>query len=59
MVIKKDMTIGEVLKENKEAGEKLRKLGLGCVGCPCAMMETLEEGCEAHGLDVEEVLKEL
>jgi hybrid cluster-associated redox disulfide protein len=30
-----------------------------CSGCPMAMMETLEQGCLAHGIDADEILKEL
>ena len=30
-----------------------------CLGCPASAAETLEEACAVHGIDVDEVLKEL
>lgn len=47
------------LMKDKKAVEVLMKRGIYCLGCPMAMSETLEQGCSAHGLDVEEVLEEL
>jgi hydroxylamine reductase len=33
--------------------------GMGCIGCPSAQMESLEQACEIHGLDLEEVVAKL
>ena len=30
-----------------------------CIGCPASLVETLEEACMVHGIDVEDVLEEL
>lgn len=57
--ITKDMTFAEILELNREAGMKLAERGMFCGGCPMAQMETLERGCRAHGVDVDEVVKEL
>ena len=43
MMITKDMTIGEVIRTKENAAEILMSFGFGCVGCPSAQMETLEE----------------
>jgi hybrid cluster-associated redox disulfide protein len=53
------MTIMQVMQANPDSVAKLLNMGMGCCGCHFAMMETLEQGCAAHGLDLEEVLKEL
>lgn len=53
------MTIMEVMKKNPDSVAKLLNMGMGCCGCHFAMMETLEQGCAAHGLDVKVVLAEL
>lgn len=59
-MITKDMTIGEIIRSNKEGiVDKLMSLGMGCIGCPSAQVETLEEACHVHGLNVEDVLKKL
>ncbi len=44
---------------NPKAAEAFRKHGLGCMGCMLANFETVAEGCMAHGLDVDEILKDL
>ena len=59
MQIDKDMTIGEILEIAPEKAEILMNAGMHCLGCPASQGETLEEACEVHGIDVEEVLKEL
>ncbi len=59
MEIKKDMTIGELLEKAPEKAEVLLNAGMHCLGCPASQAETLEEACEVHGIDVEEILKEL
>ena len=59
MKIDKDMTIGEILEAAPEKAEILMDAGMHCLGCPASQGETLEEACEVHGIDVEEVLKEL
>lgn len=57
--INKDMTFAELLKENREAAYILMEKGLMCGGCPMAQFETIEEGCNAHGINVEEILEEI
>ena len=58
-MITKDMTIGEVVKNSPEKAEILMSFGMGCVGCPSSQMETIEQACSIHGLDLEEVLAKL
>nr|WP_307775811.1 DUF1858 domain-containing protein [uncultured Cetobacterium sp.] len=58
-MITKDTIIAEVIKENPNAVEILMSFGMGCVGCPSSQMETIEQACEIHGLNLEEVLKRL
>jgi hybrid cluster-associated redox disulfide protein len=53
--ITKDMSMHEVLMSNPDAAEVLFKSGMGCVGCPAAQMETLEQGCLAHGMTEKQV----
>ena len=31
--------------------------GMGCIGCPMAQMETIEEGCKAHGMTEKQIDK--
>lgn len=58
--ITKNMTIGEILEAKGESvAPVLMGMGMHCLGCPSAQMETLEEACDVHGVDVEEILTEL
>ena len=58
-MINKDMTIGEVIRMKEGAPEILMSFGMGCVGCPSAQAETLEEAAMVHGINLEELLQEL
>ena len=59
MILTKDMTIGEVVRQKPESVEVLMGFGMGCVGCPSAQAETLEEAAMVHGLDLEALLAKL
>ncbi|AKA71783.1 MULTISPECIES: DUF1858 domain-containing protein [Clostridium] len=57
--ITKDMTIGEIIRVNPKAAETLMTFGMGCVGCPSAQAESLEEAAQVHGMDIENLLRAL
>lgn len=57
--ITKNMTFAEVMQKDHNAAMKLAQRGMFCGGCPMAMMETIEQGAMAHGLDADEITKEL
>ncbi len=59
MEIKKDMTIGELLEQAPEKAEILLEAGMHCLGCPASQMETLEEACGVHGIDIDEIIEKL
>lgn len=58
MITKTDI-ISDILKKNNKAEEILREFGMGCLGCPSAARETLEDACSIHGIDIDEALKKL
>ncbi|MDO5714311.1 MAG: DUF1858 domain-containing protein [Tissierellia bacterium] len=58
-MIRKDMLIGELIREKPEAIPVLMSFGMGCVGCPASQMESLEEAAMVHGFNVDELLKAL
>ena len=59
MKIEKNMTIGELLEKCPEKAEILLSAGMHCLGCPASAGESLEEACEVHGIDVDEVMEAL
>jgi hybrid cluster-associated redox disulfide protein len=58
MKVTKDTKISELTK-HPEAIEFLLEKGIGCVGCPMAASETIEEGLGAHGEDVDKIVEEI
>lgn len=58
-MITKDTIIADIVKAKPNAAQILMNYGMGCIGCPSAQMEKLEQACEIHGLDLEKILKEL
>lgn len=47
--------MNELIKDKPEAVGLLFEAGMGCVGCHMAQLETLEQGCMAHGMSKEEI----
>ena len=58
-MIEKTITIGELLEKYPDKVDILLESGMHCIGCPASQMETLEEACEVHGIDVDEVVEKL
>ena len=59
MKITKDMIIGDLVRNYPESVRVLMAHGMGCVGCPSAQAESIENACEVHGMDIESLLKAL
>ena len=51
-----DMLIGEIIVKYPDAAFALMQCGMGCIGCPSSLMESLEEASMVHGLNPDEVL---
>ena len=57
--ITKDMKIGDILALNALIAPFLMQNGLGCVSCSASSAESLEEACELHGINVEDLTEDL
>ncbi len=57
--VTKDMTFAQVMRMHPDVVKVFAKYNLGCIGCMGAQAETLEQGCRAHGLDVNDVVNDL
>lgn len=55
----KDMTFHQVMQMDPRVLDVFSKYNLGCVGCMGAANETIEMGAMAHGLNVDDLLKDL
>lgn len=59
MKITKDMCIGDVLDMDSGCAEFFFEIGMHCLGCPASRGETIEQACEVHGTDCDELVAKL
>lgn len=57
--ISKNTTIGELLSAYPDAAPILMEIGMHCLGCPSAQMESLEEAAMVHGIDADLLIEKL
>lgn len=57
--ISKNTTIGELLNVYPNAAPILMEIGMHCLGCPSAQMESLEEAAMVHGIDAELLVEKI
>ncbi|AGX43356.1 DUF1858 domain-containing protein [Clostridium saccharobutylicum] len=55
-MITKEMTIAQVIQIKEDAPQILMNFGMGCIGCPSAQAESIEDAAAVHGLNVDELL---
>ena len=49
----------ELVQKYPEAAQVLFEKGMHCVGCGMAGYETVEQGAMVHGIDPDELVKEM
>ncbi len=54
-LVTKDMVIGDVLKKYPDVAVIMLEHGLHCVGCHANVFDTIEAGCQIHGIDDETI----
>lgn len=59
MEFNKDTLIGDLLKSAPDKADILLEAGMHCLSCPASQMESIEEACAVHGIDVNEILEKL
>ena len=59
MEITKQTTMGDMIEYDRSIAVVLMEAGMHCVGCPASIGESLEEACQVHSLDSDEVLKNI
>ena len=58
-VMKRDTQIADILELAPEVIPLFSEIGMHCIGCPSAANEPLEMACAVHGLDADEVLRNI
>ena len=59
MVVTKESIIGDVLDMDRGTAEFFLEIGMHCLGCPSARGESIEEACEVHGTDADELVEKI
>lgn len=57
--ITKDMTVGEILDLDRETAPFFMNMGMHCLGCPASRGETLAQACMVHGVDADQLEKQI
>ncbi|OGI03009.1 MAG: disulfide oxidoreductase [Candidatus Melainabacteria bacterium GWF2_37_15] len=57
--ITKDMSIIEIVQNYPETLTVFQQYGLGCIGCAAARFENLEAGAKVHGINADQLVKDL
>lgn len=57
--ITKDTTIGQLVGSHPEVAPILMEIGMHCLGCPSAQMETLAEAAMVHGIDADLLVEKI
>ena len=59
MKITKDMLIGDVLDMDTSAAKYFFEIGMHCLGCPASRGESIEQACQVHSTNCDELLEKL
>ncbi len=58
-IVTKDMNLKELIGKYPDTARIFAAYGIGCLGCALAHCETIEQGISAHGLNVDDFLKDV
>lgn len=58
-MVNKEMSIGEVLKLDRNTAPIFMEFGMHCLGCPHATAESLEQASAVHGIDADQLVGRL
>ena len=58
-MINKQMSIGEVLRIDRNVAPIFMEFGMHCLGCPHATAESIDLACAAHGIDADALVAKL
>lgn len=59
VILTKDMLISEIIQKKPRTLQVLMQSGMGCIGCPSSLMESVEQAAYVHGLDADALLERL
>ena len=57
--INRQTVIGDILDLDGTTSPIFLEMGMHCLGCPASRCETIEQACEVHGVDADELVAKL
>ncbi len=57
--VTKESIIGDVLDADRETAQFFLEIGMHCLGCPASRGETIEQACQVHGTDADELVEKI
>ena len=58
-MIEKEMSIRDVVRKYPQTVRTFESHDMGCCGCEAALFESIEEGAEVHGVDIDVLMNDL
>ena len=59
MKVERSTIIGDILDFDKTTSQYFLEMGMHCLGCPSSRGESIEEACQVHGVNVDELIVKL
>ena len=57
--VTKDMIIMDVLRLDPGTADFFFEIGMHCLGCPSASGESIEQACQVHGVEADELVEKI
>ena len=57
--VARETIIGDILDMDQTTAPYFMEIGMHCLGCPASRGESIEEACEVHGVDCDELIEKL
>ncbi|MCI5655530.1 MAG: DUF1858 domain-containing protein [Candidatus Pseudoruminococcus sp.] len=57
--VNRQTVIGDILDLDGTTAPFFLEMGMHCLGCPASRGETIEQACEVHGVDADELVAKL
>lgn len=58
-MVDKNTIIGDVLDKYPETAKFFFDMGMHCLGCPASRGETIEQACEVHSANADELVSKI
>ena len=57
--VTKETNIGDILDQDFGVSPYFLEMGMHCLGCPSSRGENIEQACNVHGVDANELVEKL